>query len=71
MFKLGQHKIYNHCGTQTELRNFRPAEMGTNDGKEGTATAASWSLIMQFLGTPELVRLTSMPTHQFLDVYFP
>ena len=30
-----------------------------------------WDLMSQFLGTPSRMRLTTMPTQQFLDLYFP
>ena len=30
-----------------------------------------WDLMRQFLGTPSRMRLTTMPTQQFLDLYFP
>ena len=58
--------MYGAVGAQTELTSFADVNLQANPGAK-----AGWDLVKQFLGTPSRVRLTSMSTAQFLDIYFP
>ena len=75
--------MYGSAGVQSETCTFQVPEMspvekdnfekgvgGTNDEVKAMVVG-SWELILQFLGTPQRARLTTMPNHHFLDLYFP
>lgn len=68
MFNISEGStIYGIVGAQTEITNFAAGM----DTFLANGAAQGLELVKQFLGTPAKVRLTSMSTHQFLDVYFP
>jgi len=62
----GNGVLYSAAGSQSETTDFQPI-----NGEENGEIGQSWSLILQFLGSPTRARLTSMSTKQFLDIYFP
>ena len=71
-FSVGSTVVYNAVGAQTESTDLRPVvnektDLSDQEGELG----CSWDLVLQFLGSPTRARLTSMPTKQFLDIYFP
>ena len=56
--------------TATEKKNIAVESLNPDDAVMASVVG-SWELVMQFLGTPQKARLTTMPNHHFLDIYFP